>query len=438
MRCVAAAKRNRCARAAAVAAEETPVAVAQEAREAAALVGVAAEGPDDRGLLPTPAEGPPDAASAAAMAPAPAASPRSEPVVVDLRGSSERRRRAAAAAAPAPAVSRRRCRARGFVERGFQRAPRRRRGAAGGSRGRPHRCQRRGPDAVAEARERRRRAVGVAAAGRVVAAGGVAAPPAACAAATATVPTVEPSSVDDALPDFDPARGLDAVLSVDGRPAYAIVARALDAVSATRSRLAKEVALTNSLRWALAAPTTSAQDLAALCYLLAPTRDSQGGGHRLEPDWQHVALGLPSKAIADGCAAGAGRSPDALKAAARRTGGLADAVVALRAGPPSFFKAKAPEAAVARSRAAADVRASLRALGRARSDRAKVDGIAALVRMTRGHEAKWLVKTLHPSMQGVGISLEATVLPCLGRAALVRCKGPRREDRPPAGRQGDP
>ena len=54
----------------------------------------------------------------------------------------------------------------------------------------------------------------------------------------------------------------------------------------------------------------------------------------------------------------------------------------LRAGPPSFFKAKAPEAAVARSRAAADVRASLRALGRARSDRAKVDGIAALVRMT--------------------------------------------------------
>ena len=137
--------------------------------------------------------------------------------------------------------------------------------------------------------------------------------------------------------------------------------------------------MTNALRWGLAAPTTSAQDLAALCYLLAPTRDSQGGGHRLEPDWQHVALGLPSKAIAGGCAAGAGASPDALKAAARRTGGLADAVVALRAGPPSFFKAKAPEAAVARSRAAADVRASLRALGRARSDRAKVDGIAALV-----------------------------------------------------------
>ena len=38
---------------------------------------------------------------------------------------------------------------------------------------------------------------------------------------------------------------------------------------------------------------------------------------------------LASKAIAAGCAAGAGASPEALKAAARRTGGLADAVVDL-------------------------------------------------------------------------------------------------------------
>ena len=41
-----------------------------------------------------------------------------------------------------------------------------------------------------------------------------------------------------------------------------------------------------------------------------------------------MALGLPSKAISAGCAAGAGASPESLKAAARRTGGLADAVVA--------------------------------------------------------------------------------------------------------------
>ena len=36
--------------------KETPVAVAQETREAAALICVAAEGSDHRGLLPTPAQ----------------------------------------------------------------------------------------------------------------------------------------------------------------------------------------------------------------------------------------------------------------------------------------------------------------------------------------------------------------------------------------------
>jgi DNA ligase-1 len=364
------------------------------------------KGPTIADYFRKPPKGPPDAASAAA------ASPRSEPVVVDLRGSSDDDE-----AAPPPPPRRHRLSLGAAVELvGLSNAEfNGRRGVVAAP-----------PADLAAGR------IAVDVDGRtlslkrenVVAARSASLPRAAPPPPPPPTPTVEPSSVDDALPDFDPARGLDAVLAADGRPAYAIVARALDAVSATRSRLAKEVALTNSLRWALAAPTTSAQDLAALCYLLAPTRDSQGGGHRLEPDWQHVALGLPSKAIAAGCAAGAGASPDALKAAARRTGGLADAVVALRAGPPSFFKAKAPEA-VARSRSAADVRASLRALGRARSDRAKVDGIAALVRMTRGHEAKWLVKTLPPAMQGVGISLEATVLPCLGRAALVRCKGPR-------------
>ena len=360
--------------------------------------------------------------------PAAAASPRSEPVVVDLRGSSDDD------AAPPPQPRRHRLSLGAAVELvGLSNAEfNGRRGvvapppadlAAGRIAvtvdGRTLSLKR--ENVVAARGRRRRRRAGRPQRRRRRAA---------AAAAAAATPTIEPASVDDALPDFDPARGLDAVFAADGRPAYAIVARALDAVSATRSRLAKENALTNALRWGLAAPTTSAQDLAALCYLLAPTRDSQGGGHRLEPDWQHVALGLPSKAIAAGCAAGAGASPEALKAAARRTGGLADAVVALRAGPPSFFKAKAPEAAVARSRAAADVRASLRALGRARIGRAEVDGIAprsfdsTQVRMTRGHEAKWLVKTLHPAMQGVGISLEATVLPCLRPGRSRALQGP--------------
>ena len=337
------------------------------------------KGPTIADYFRRPPKGPPDEASAAAMAAAPAEKPRSEPVVVDLRGSSDDE------AAPPPQPRRHRLSLGAAVELvGLSNAEfNGRRGVVAAP-----------PADLAAGR------IAVTVDGRTLAlkrenvvAARSASPPRAAPASSAAppapapvpppppqAPTVEPASVDDALPDFDPARGLDAVLSTDGRPAYAIVARALDAVSATRSRLAKENALTNALRWGLTAPSINAQDLAALCYLLAPTRDSQGGGHRLEPDWQHVALGLPSKAIAAGCAAGSGASPEALKAAARRTGGLADAVVALRAGPPSFFKAKAPNQVIARSRAAADVRASLRALGRARSDRAKVDGIAALVR----------------------------------------------------------
>ena len=217
-----------------------------------------------------------------------------------------------------------------------------------------------------------------------------------------------------------------------GRP-IAIVARAPDAVRDAEP-LAKENALTNATLGP-AAPATARKDLAARCYLLAPTRDSQGrrppGWNRTGSTWRSGSFRRPPRRAARR----RGRLARALKAAARRTGTAWRCCVRCRAGPPSFFKAKAPEAAVARSRAAADVRASLRALGRARSDRAKVDGIAALVRMTRGHEAKWLVKTLPPAMQGVGISLEATVLPCsAGRSRALQ--GPRVcEDRPAAGRE---
>jgi hypothetical protein len=65
---------------------------------------------------------------------------------------------------------------------------------------------------------------------------------------------------------------------------YAHVAAALDAVSATRSRLAKELALTNAMRAPLALGACAA-DLEALCYLLSPAKDAQSGGHRLRPDW---------------------------------------------------------------------------------------------------------------------------------------------------------
>ena len=66
---------------------------------------------------------------------------------------------------------------------------------------------------------------------------------------------------------------------------YAHLAAALDALEATRSRLAKECVLSNTFRSVLAlrAPPS---ELEAACYLLSPAKDAQTGGHRLRPDWQ--------------------------------------------------------------------------------------------------------------------------------------------------------
>ena len=69
-----------------------------------------------------------------------------------------------------------------------------------------------------------------------------------------------PDDVDAAIDAFDPARG-SASLRVGGRSAYGIVAVALDAVAATRSRLAKERALTNALRWACGCGSAAADDV---------------------------------------------------------------------------------------------------------------------------------------------------------------------------------
>jgi len=60
---------------------------------------------------------------------------------------------------------------------------------------------------------------------------------------------------------------------------YAHLAAALDALEATRSRLAKECVLSNAFRslLALRAPPS---ELEAACYLLSPAKDAQAGGHR--------------------------------------------------------------------------------------------------------------------------------------------------------------
>ena len=56
-----------------------------------------------------------------------------------------------------------------------------------------------------------------------------------------------------------------------------------------RSRLAKEVILTNTFR-AMLANGAPLEEVEAACYLLSPAKDPQQGGHRLRPDW---AAGRP-------------------------------------------------------------------------------------------------------------------------------------------------
>ena len=66
---------------------------------------------------------------------------------------------------------------------------------------------------------------------------------------------------------------------------YAHLAAALDALEATRSRLAKEAILSNAFRSILALQAPPAE-IEAACYLLSPAKDAQTGGHRLRPDWE--------------------------------------------------------------------------------------------------------------------------------------------------------
>ncbi|KAH8078098.1 DNA ligase [Aureococcus anophagefferens] len=240
-----------------------------------------------------------------------------------------------------------------------------------------------------------------------------------------------PDDVAKDVDAFDPARGLATLTTERNRPAYGVVARCLDAVSATRSRLAKDRALTNALRWAAAAG--GADDLAACCYLLAPTKDAQTGGHRLRPDYAAgPPLGLSRHAVVEAAAAAAA-PPAALAAARKAHGSLGDAVVALRDAPSAaakFFKKAAPSPARPPPPAAAavDVLEALKALGEPSgpgSERAKTDGMARLVRASRGTEAKWLLRTFVPHMES-GISLEAAVVPALAKACLIRACGAKK------------
>lgn len=208
----------------------------------------------------------------------------------------------------------------------------------------------------------------------------------------------------------------DSVISPDGRALYAVVSGALDAVSKTRSRLAKDRALTKAFGLLR---ECSIDDIEAACYLMAPVRDAQAGGHRLQADYEHRPLALSYRVVVRALVDALGTSADALRklARAKHGGDFSDAAVAsLRARRrPDFFTVKAGESASLNCVTVRDELLSMAGVTGTGSDETKRRKLAGLFRRARGTEVKWLLRTAQAYMS-CGISLEASVMPAMAKA----------------------
>ena len=225
-------------------------------------------------------------------------------------------------------------------------------------------------------------------------------------------PLVAPSDIALPLAQYEPTQ---AHWQRGGAVPYALCAAALDAVSCTRSRLAKELALTNTFR-SLLAMAASAEEIEAVCYLLAPTKDAQAGGHRLRPDWESKPLGLSHGTITSAILEATGASRAQLTAAYNQSRDSGSAALSLRGGGRQQLLRPPPPLS------ALGVLRSLRGLaemGGAGVEKRKARLLTGLLRAAVGSELKWLVRTFQPHMQ-CGISLEATVLPALGGAVAIQ------------------
>ena len=199
---------------------------------------------------------------------------------------------------------------------------------------------------------------------------------------------------------------------------YAHIAAALDAASSTRSRLIKELVLTNAFRAVLALRAKPAE-IEAMCYLLSPAKDAQSGGHRLRPDWSLDSrpLGLTHGAITASILEATGATKAEFSSAYAKVRDSGDAALACREG-----RGGGRQMLLLRPKplAAGGVHSALLALADLSGtgvEKAKASRLAALLRAAVGTELKWLVRTFVPHMT-CGISLEASVLPALAAAAL--------------------
>ena len=231
----------------------------------------------------------------------------------------------------------------------------------------------------------------------------------------ATLPST-PSELTDSLTAYKPQH---AGWSPGAPVPYALVAAALDAVSATRSRLTKELVLTNAMRSVLALGSQAA-DIEAVAFLLSPAKDAQSGGHRLRPDWHpdNKPLGITHGAINAAILEATGASRSQLSAAYAKVRDSGDAAVIVRDGRGGGHQMLLVKPA---RLSAAGVHKTLLGLGTMSGtgvEKAKAAKLASLLRAAVGSELKWLVRSFVPHM-ACGISLEASVLPALAGAFLV-------------------
>ena len=232
-----------------------------------------------------------------------------------------------------------------------------------------------------------------------------------------TTVTIAPDPCDLTLPLAQYAPTLACWRQPNAPIPYAHVAAALDALEATRSRLAKDIILSNAFRsiLALRAPPS---EIEAACYLLSPAKDAQTGGHRLRPDWHpaNKPLGITAGSITKAILEASGAKPAQYRALYGKLRDSGAAALALRDGGGRQQLLQPPPPLTA-----GGVRATLLQLAEVSGTGAegrKTQSLTRLLRAARGSEVKWLVRTFVPHMQ-CGVSLEASVLPALGMAALA-------------------
>jgi DNA ligase-1 len=223
-----------------------------------------------------------------------------------------------------------------------------------------------------------------------------------------------------------------AIGSASGRAAsvpYLHLARTLDALEATRSRLDKERILTNAFRTMLAMGCGQAE-VEASAYLFAPAKDVQSGGHRLRPEWSAGArpLGLSRACLTNAICEAVGGTHARLSQINKSLRDTGLAAVELRDGGGGTTRQQRLGFALPPPPlTAGHVRQKLLSLADICGEGAEARKTAVLAALLRAvppgaggaSELKWLVRTCVPHMSA-GISLAGSVLPALASAAAIQ------------------